>query len=474
MKVNKLAVIVVTITALLSACADMSSFSREADEIDSNKSEMDKQFSAFKVSETNYLDLRDNSIYPNSYWGLNIKTTYFTPVTINEVLNKLANEMHVSYFDKGDHTNRKRKIMFEGSVDDYLKYLADAYDVFIDVDKSKIVKRNHKTKIYTLYNSRYLKNESKYAFGSAVVDSEGGNGFSGSIEIGGTVDLWKEVEDYLESMKEDSASFRYSIFREFSQISTTGDKKELDRIALLVENYNQLASTEIKISYKIVTISQSTLKAIGADIQGGDGSSFQIDASAANGFGGLDVGSALLGSAVDGSTDKIGGSLTAQLIKSGARVMNEGVAVSLNGKPIPVNSVNEIGYVSTITREPGTGDNDAAETIETDTLETGMSFMIVPQVLADGRVNITMGYSRKKLNQLVSFGATGDSVQLPDLSRNENINNFIVEVGQETVAAIFTEEQITRGDFTGLMGKSMSDSDLGSVTMLIVKVDTKT
>ena len=75
MKVNKLAVIVVTITALLSACADMSSFSREADEIDSNKSEMDKQFSAFKVSETNYLDLRDNSIYPNSYWGLNIKTT---------------------------------------------------------------------------------------------------------------------------------------------------------------------------------------------------------------------------------------------------------------------------------------------------------------------------------------------------------------------------------------------------------------
>ncbi|NRD72905.1 hypothetical protein HQQ94_06560 [Shewanella sp. VB17] len=470
MKVSKL--LFVVITGLLSACADMSSLTRETDEIKARKGEMEAQFSSFKVSDSNYLDIQDNSLYPNSYWALNIKTTYFTPVSLNEVLADLANKMHVSYFDKGNNTDPKIKIMFEGSVDDYLKYLADAYDVFIDVDKSKIVKRNHKTKIYKLYNSRYLKNESNYAFGSQVVEG-GGNGFSGSIAIGGTVDLWKEVEDYLDSMEKTSGAFNYSIFREFSQISTTGSKNELDRVALFVNKYNKLASTEVKISYKIVTISQDSMKAIGADIQGGDGSSFQIGASAAGGYGGQDVGSILLGYAVDGSTDKIGGSLTAQLVKSGAKIMNEGVAISLNGKPVPVNSIDEIGYVSTITREPGSDNVEAAETIETDTLETGMSFMIVPEVLTDGRVNITMGYSRKRLNQLVPFGDEGDSVQLPDVSRNENINNLIVEEGQETVAAIFTEEQTTRGDFTGLMGKSMSDSDSGSVTALIVKVDTK-
>ncbi|AQS39917.1 Bacterial type II and III secretion system protein [Shewanella psychrophila] len=473
MKVNKL-LLFFAATVLLSGCAEMSSFSQGGDEIESRRVEMEKQFSDFKISDDNFLELQDNSSYPNKFWALNIKTTYFKSVSIDEVLKSLGQKLNVSYFDKGDDSEQTRKIIFEGSVNNYLKYLADAYDVFIDVDKYKIVKRNYKTKVFKLYNSRYLKNESKYAFGSSIVDSKGGaNGFSGEIAIGGAVDLWGEANEYLTSMKESNESFNYSIFRDFSQIVATGSKKELDRVELFVDNYNKLASTEIKISYKIISINQESLKALGADLQGGD-SAFQINGSTSSGYGGLELGSVSVGAAVDGSTDTIGGSLTAQLVKSGARIMNEGVAVSLNGKPVPINAVNEVGYVSTITREPGSENEDAAETIETDTLETGMSFMIVPDVLNDGRVNITMGYSRKRLNQLVSFGAEGDSVQLPNISRNENINNLIVGVGKETVVAIFKEDLTSKADYTGLVGKSMSDSNSKSVTALIVRVDTKT
>ncbi|NGZ15766.1 hypothetical protein HGG78_18865, partial [Vibrio aestuarianus] len=343
--------------------------------------------------------------------------------------------------------------------------------VFIDIDKNKIVKRSSKTQIYKLYNSRYLKNESQYAFGSQVADGGGGSGFSGSIAIGGTVDLWSEVQSYLDSIADGSESFKYSIFQEFSQLSATGSKNELDSVRKFVNSYNKLASTEVKISYKIVTIDQKTLQVLGADIQGGN-STVGINGSASNGFGGNDVSSVLFGYAID-KDHGIGGSLTAELLRSGAKIVSEGVAVSLNGKPVPVNAVNEVGYVSSITRVPGDDGNEAAQTVSTDTLETGMSFMIVPEVLTDGRINITMGYSRKRLNKIASFGDDADSVQLPDISRNENINNLIIEEGKEMVAAIFTEEQQNRGDFTGLVGKSMHDSDSKNIVALIVRVDTK-
>lgn len=456
---------------LSSACADLSSINRDAEDIESNKLQLEEDFSSFTVSDSNYMDLKNNSSYPDGYWSLHIKTTHFSPVSIDILLSDLAKRMNVSFFDKGGDGNIKRSIKFEGSVEDYIKYLTDAYDVFIDIDKNKIVKRSSKTKIYKLYNSRYLKNESQYAFGSQVAGG-GGSGFSGSIAIGGTVDLWSEVKSYLDSIADGSESFKYSIFQEFSQLSATGSKNELDSVREFVSSYNRLASTEIKISYKIVSIDQKTLQVLGADIQGGN-STVGLNGVAANGFGGNAVSSVLFGYANTEGKTGIGGSLTAELLRSGAKIVSEGVAVSLNGKPVPVNAVNEIGYVSSITREPGTDGNEAAQTISTDTLETGMSFMIVPEVLTDGRINITMGYSRKRLNKIASFGDDAESVQLPDISRNENINNLIIEEGKEMVAAIFTEEQQNRGDFTGLVGKSMHDSESKNIVALIVRVDTK-
>lgn len=469
MKMTKCIAIIMVI--LLSACADISSISRDAEEIESNKLTLEEDFSSFTVSDSNYLDLKNNSSYPDGYWSLHIKTRHFSPVSIDVVLSDLAKRMHVSFFDKGNDENVKRAIEFEGSVEDYIQYLTDAYDVFIDIDKNKIVKRSSKTQIYKLYNSRYLKNESQYAFGSQATGSGGSGGFSGSIAIGGEVDLWSEVQSYLDSIAEGSESFKYSIFQEFSQLSATGSKNELDSVKKFVNSYNKLASTEVKISYKIVTIDQKTLQVLGADIQGGN-STVGINGSASNGFGGNDVSSVLFGYAID-KEHGIGGSLTAELLRSGAKIVSEGVAVSLNGKPVPVNAVNEVGYVSSITRVPGDEGSEAAQTVSTDTLETGMSFMIVPEVLTDGRVNITMGYSRKRLNKIASFGDDADSVQLPDISRNENINNLIIEEGKETVAAIFTEEQQNRGDFTGLVGKSMHDSESKNIVALIVRVDTK-
>ncbi|MDE1240605.1 hypothetical protein [Vibrio aestuarianus] len=468
MKMTKCFTVIMVI--LSSACADISSINRDAEEIVSNKLKLEEEFSSFTVSDSNYMDLKNNSSYPDGYWSLHIKTTHFNPVSIDVVLSDLAKRMNVSFFDKGNDENIKRSIKFEGSVEDYIQYLTDAYDVFIDIDKNKIVKRSSKTQIYKLYNSRYLKNESQYAFGSQAAGG-GGGGFSGSIAIGGAVDLWSEVESYLDSIAEDSESFKYSIFQEFSQLSATGSKNELDSVKKFVNSYNKLASTEIKISYKIVTIDQKTLQLLGADIQGGS-STVGLKGTAGNGFGGNDVSSVLFGYAIN-SDHGIGGSLTAELLRSGAKIVSEGVAVSLNGKPVPVNAVNEVGYVSSVTRVPGDESNEAAQTVSTDTLETGMSFMIVPEVLTDGRVNITMGYSRKRLNKLASFGDDADSVQLPDISRNENINNLIIEEGKETVAAIFTEQQQLRGDFAGLVGKSMHDSESKNIVALIVRIDTK-
>lgn len=468
MKMTKCFTIIMVI--LSSACADLSSINRDAEDIESNKLKLEEDFSSFTVSDSNYMDLKNNSSYPDGYWSLHIKTTHFSPVSIDILLSDLAKRMNVSFFDKGSDGNIKRSIKFEGSVEDYIKYLMDAYDVFIDIDKNKIVKRSSKTQIYKLYNSRYLKNESQYAFGSQVAGG-GGSGFSGSIAIGGTVDLWSEVRSYLDSIADGSESFKYSIFQEFSQLSATGSKNELDSVREFVNSYNKLASTEVKISYKIVTIDQKTLQVLGADIQGGN-STVGINGTANNGFGGNDVSSVLFGYAID-KDHGIGGSLTAELLRSGAKIVSEGVAVSLNGKPVPVNAVNEVGYVSSITRVPGDDGNEAAQTVSTDTLETGMSFMIVPEVLTDGRINITMGYSRKRLNKIASFGDDADSVQLPDISRNENINNLIIEEGKEMVAAIFTEEQQNRGDFTGLVGKSMHDSESKNIVALIVRVDTK-
>ncbi|MDE1291900.1 hypothetical protein [Vibrio aestuarianus] len=90
MKMTKCFAIIMVI--LSSACADLSSINRDAKDIESNKLKLEEDFSSFTVSDSNYMDLKNNSSYPDGYWSLHIKTTHFSPVSIDILLSDWQKE----------------------------------------------------------------------------------------------------------------------------------------------------------------------------------------------------------------------------------------------------------------------------------------------------------------------------------------------------------------------------------------------
>lgn len=467
-KHSGLAMVVLTV---LSGCANFDDIREHKESIGTYQSETDKTFSYVKSVDYNYLGDLSNSRYPDGFWALTVNETYAEPVSLSFILDSLASRLAIPVvMDKSmlDMTD-KRKFTFSGSVGEYLQFLTETYNVYIDMSADKISAVRTKEKVFVINSPYFSKNKSSYSYGTDSVSKDGGgSGFTGKIDVDIDNDVWKDLDSYLTRFAQADERFKFSFVKELSHVVVDAAPAQMKKVEEFVDKYNSDASTEVKVNYKLISIDEAQLAALSANLSVKEADllvpSLDLIGSSALGI------NRVLGNAAVNSGNGVGWGLSAAMLRSGGVLATSGVTVGLNKKPMPINISTETSYVSSLTREVATDTSEAAMTVELSKLEYGLSLIIIPKVIDNKRIGLTIGYSRRELVGIENYGEENMTVQLPTVNKKEMVSDVVVRPNEETLVALFKEDNSAIQDNVDLLAKGMSKKNNAKMMALVMSV----
>lgn len=138
-------------------------------------------------------------------------------------------------------------------------------------------------------------------------------------------------------------------------------------------------------------------------------------------------------------------------------LINSTAATTLNNQPVPVQVVEQQGYVASITTTMGGGGTGGATTqtaINPGQISYGFVLNILPNVEDSGLVNLQISLNLSSLKKMTNFTSGGATVQLPDMYQRNTMQKVTMRSGDTYVLTGFDSDlnEITN---TGVGGATM-------------------
>lgn len=399
----------------------------------------------------------------------NISSITNVPVKIDSQINpeKLKKNINVAY---------------TGKLSGLLSQVSTDLDLLWNYESGSIVFYETETKTFTLYA---LGTDVSY---QSSVKTDDGN----QVSLESTLKEWDEIEKTISSIigKTENASFTVS--RSLGTITLTAPPSVQSRVSDYIDRQNKRLSQLVTIDVKVLQVSISNNSAFGLNLMTAinSASGLNIVANPKNNLSsseasGMNI--AVLSNALMGrdyySTDQIkNGALssvagTNALIQALAKqgkvslVTNVGVTTR-NNRVAPVSNTKTIGYVKRFESRNFT--TVESSSVDQDSLETGFSMQLLPNILENGKILLLFKMSVRELLKMATQTIGSVTLQLPEVEERSFMQEIIMESGQMLVVSGFEKQKnndtrygLGEPDFMALSGSRETGSQRDVLVVIL-------
>ena len=213
-------------------------------------------------------------------------------------------------------------------------------------------------------------------------------------------------------------------------MTVTSTPEALNKIEAYVDQINDIMGQQIKMKMDVIelTISDTDNLSIEPDISRlGTG----VDVALASAITSLAAGNSISTTINDATSPYDGSSAIISALQSNfdVSIVNSALVTTMNGIPVPI-QVGTFTYLSNIT--------ETDDTVETEEVNSGASYFVMPRVTSDGSVMIQFSAEQSILNELRNVTVGTSSLELPDVTKKNFMQSLVVPNGATYVASGFT------------------------------------
>ena len=387
------------------------------------------------------------------------------PVTLQVLANNINSITRIPVkIDSQIASDKLRKTMnvaYTGKLSGLLSQVATDLDLLWYYDKTAIVFYETETKTFTLYA---LGTDISY---QSSVQTDDGN----QVYLETTLKEWDEVEGTISSIIGKAENANFTVSRSLGTITVTAPPSVLARVGDYIARQNKRLSQLVTIDVKVLQVSiandsgfglnlaAAINAATGLNIVANPKNNFSSpEASAINiavlsnelsgltGATHLENGATVSGAYTNdqinnGSLSGVAGStaLIQALAKQGkvSLVTNVGVTTR-NNRVAPVNNTKSTGYIKRFESRNFT--TVESSTVDQDSLETGFSMQLLPNILENGKILLLFRMSVRELLKMASQTIGEVTLQLPEVEERSFMQEVIMESGQMLVVSGFEKQ----------------------------------
>ena len=411
------------------------------------------------------------SVEQQKVMSKHVKIASYEPATLSTIMDAVSSQTGISFRinDKaiggkttGDDSSWDvpRSVQFDGSFEDFMKYISSLYDISTQLDANNVLKIN----VYDTYVMRLdfygENNKTETTLDLSGNEATSSGGLTGKAETKFESSFWDDVEDMAKNYV---TSGNYTLFKDSSILMVNSRPSEYDALSRALDKYKADNSRQFIITYRIYILDKQKEKELGGglDLNFKDAhNTINMTSSILDNLGG-GITAGWKNSRVDITTG-----LDALYKLTGSQSLQAGSFITRNNMSVPVNMTQSQHYVSGRTRT--TDDNGEVNVeVETDEIVTGTSFIITPRVLSDGRIEVVSGFTKRFLNSIEEF----DSVQLPNVSTTESFNSSIIKPGDLLVVGKYEIKDDKDGLQYEVLGASDNKKEGSSTVLMVVGID---
>jgi type IVB pilus formation R64 PilN family outer membrane protein len=388
----------------------------------------------------------------------------------------------------GDKLKKTMNIGFTGKLSQLLSQVATDLDLLWYYDKNAIVFYETETKTFSLYA---LGTDISY---NSSIHSDDGN----SVAMESNLKEWEEVETAIGGIIGGNENAKFTVSKSLGSITVTAPPSILARVGEYIEKQNKRLSQLVTIDVRVLQVSISNSSGFGLNLAAAINSASGLNIVANPGMGLATAGASSMNIAVltNAASEKAGtannGSLSAvagtnALIQSLAKqgkvslVTNVGVTTR-NNRIAPVSNTKTTGYIKRFESRNFT--TVESSTVDQDTLETGFSMQLMPNILDNGKILMMFRMSIKELVTMntmkIGASGTGDNetggvtIQMPEVEERSFMQEVIMESGQMLVLSGFEKQTnddtrygIGKPDFVALSGSRETQSQRDVLVVIL-------
>ena len=388
------------------------------------------------------------------------------PVTLQVLANNINSitriPVKIDSQIASDKLKRTMNVAYTGKLSGLLSQVATDLDLLWYYDKTAIVFYETETRTFTLYA---LGTDVSY---QSSVQTDDGN----QVYLETTLKEWDEVESTISSIIGKAENANFTVSRSLGTITVTAPPSVLARVGDYIARQNKRLSQLVTIDVKVLQVSiandsgfglnlaAAINAATGLNIVANPKNNFSSpEASAINiavlsnelsgltGATHLENGATVPGAYTNdqinnGSLAGIAGStaLVQALAKQGkvSLVTNVGVTTR-NNRVAPVNNTKSTGYIKRFESRNFT--TVESSTVDQDSLETGFSMQLLPNILENGKILLLFRMSVRELLKMSSQTIGEVTLQLPEVEERSFMQEVIMESGQMLVVSGFEKQE---------------------------------
>lgn len=411
------------------------------------------------------------SVEQQKVMSKHVKIASYEPATLSTIMDAVSSQTGISFRinDKGiggkstgndTSWDVPRSVQFDGSFEDFMKYISSLYDVSTQLDANNVLKIN----VYDTYVMRLdfygENNKTETTLDLSGNEATSSGGLTGKAETKFESSFWDDVEDMAKNYV---TSGNYTLFKDSSILMVNSRPSEYDALSRALDKYKADNSRQFIVTYRIYILDKQKEKELGGglDLNFSDAhNTINLTSSILDNLGG-GITAGWKNSHVDITTG-----LDALYKLTGSQSLQAGSFITRNNMSVPVNMTQSQHYVSGRTRT--TDDNGEVNVeVETDEIVTGTSFIITPRVLSDGRIEVVSGFTKRFLNSIEEF----DSVQLPNVSTTESFNSSIIKPGDLLVVGKYEIKDDKDGLQYEVLGASDNSKEGSATVLMVVGID---
>jgi type IVB pilus formation R64 PilN family outer membrane protein len=331
----------------------------------------------------------------------------------------------------------------EGSLSKFLEIVAARMDVAWSYDGTAITFDRMETRTYSVPLPSGTSNF------ETTMSGISGNGStrSASLSRSSAQDPWADIEAQLAPITPSPASTTFA--RNLGRVTVFGPPSVQKKAALIIDDFHKVYSTRIALEVAVffVDAEKSDNIETNLSLSGTDGS-----------FTG--VAGALTGNGV-ATLSRGDVTVNFRALAKDASVVDYrmGSTVAQSGVVSPIVLTRAQNYVSKTTTT--TSDGTTSTSIETATVDTGVSIHALPRLIDNRRIQLSLTIFQNDLTNLQTFNAGTSTVQLPTIDQRALQNDSVLTPGETLVLSGYEQEVASRSNagtgaarFLGLGGSA--------------------
>lgn len=358
---------------------------------------------------------------------------------------------------------KPQNVSFEGNFEQFMRYIAALYDVDVSLRNDNVMEvQLYKTYIINLdFYGENNTNEMGLDIGSNEAITAGG--IKGKSENTFTSTFWADVSDMLGKYV---SSGVYNIFKDVGSVTFSARPSEYAILFKVIKQFKEANNRQMVLSYKVYILDKSKETSFEAGL-----SLSNANTNTAFSVGNKPSATGLYLGGYTGGNVTVNAKLDALYKLTGSKILQSGTVIGRNNVAVPLNLSTSKNYVSSITGTQSAQIGIATTTVETSTFVTGISVILTPHLLSDGRIQLSVAFTKKDLAELEYFSTGQGEIQLPKVTSVEMYHTVDMVPGSIVMVGRFDLDNTSESRNLNILSGKIPTSDTTQTVVMVLGAD---